>query len=212
MLLRRKGEPVFYKQAAAASTPNGRDRYELSPNRILIRGLASRTLRQICYSCGTVGWKAGAANKSSMSVANHDIVHSRQRPSNRPRNTRQPPRSTIMASIQHVHVKTRDPKQTAQFYVDNFGATMKAEIPGRGFRLDLHGLQLNITGLIASQNHEQHYGIEHIAVDTEDYDGTLARMRQNGVKILEEMPPNNGRRVCFIEAPDGAQMELIEKV
>jgi len=117
-----------------------------------------------------------------------------------------------MASIQHVHVKTRDPKQTAQFYVDNFGATMKAEIPGRGFRLDLHGLQLNITGLIATQKHEQHYGIEHIAVDTEDYEGTLARMRQNGVKILEEMPPNNGRRVCFIEAPDGAQMELIEKV
>ena len=37
-------------------------------------------------------------------------------------------------------------------------------------------------------------------------------MRQNGVRILEEMAPNNGRRVCFIEAPDGAQMELIEKV
>ena len=117
-----------------------------------------------------------------------------------------------MASVQHVHLKTRDPKQTAQFYVDNFGATMKAEIPGRGFRLDLHGLQLNITGLIAAQKHEQHYGIEHIAVDTEDYDGTLARMRKNGVHILEEMPPNNGRRVCFLEAPDGAQMELIEKV
>jgi catechol 2,3-dioxygenase-like lactoylglutathione lyase family enzyme len=114
--------------------------------------------------------------------------------------------------VQHVHLKTRDPKATMQFYVDNFGATLKAEIPGRGFRLDLHGLQLNITTLIASQNHEQHYGIEHIAVDTDDYEGTLARMRGNGVKILEEMPPNNGRRVCFVEAPDGAQMELIEKV
>ncbi len=99
-----------------------------------------------------------------------------------------------MASVQHVHLKTRDPKQTAQFYVDNFGATMKAEIPGRGFRLDLHGLQLNITGLIASQNHEQHYGIEHIAVDTEDYDGTLARMRKNGVRdsrrdAAQQWPP-----------------------
>jgi 4-hydroxyphenylpyruvate dioxygenase-like putative hemolysin len=121
-------------------------------------------------------------------------------------------RSTMAYGVQHVHLKTRDPKQTMQFYVDNFGATLKAEIPGRGFRLDLHGLQLNITTLIASQNHEQHYGIEHIAVDTDNYEGTLARMRQNGVKILEEMPPNNGRRVCFVEAPDGAQMELIEKV
>ena len=115
-------------------------------------------------------------------------------------------------AVQHVHIKTRDPKTTAQFYIDNFAATLKAEIPGRGVRLDLHGLQLNVTTLIPSQSREQHYGIEHIAVDTEDYEGTLARMRQNGVKILEEMPPNNGRRVCFIEAPDGAQMELIEKV
>lgn len=115
--------------------------------------------------------------------------------------------------IQHVHLKTPDPKATMQFYVDNFGATLKAEIPGRGFRLDLHGLQLNITTLIATQNHEQHYGIEHIAVDTDDYSGTLERMRKNGVRILEEQrAPNNGRRVCFIEAPDGAQMELIEKV
>ena len=113
--------------------------------------------------------------------------------------------------IQHLHLKTRDPKETAQFYIDNFGATMKAEIPGRGFRLDLHGLQLNITGLIASQNHEQHYGIEHVALETDDYAGTLAKLRANGVNILEEMA-NNGRHVCFLEAPDGAQMEVIEKV
>jgi catechol 2,3-dioxygenase-like lactoylglutathione lyase family enzyme len=114
-------------------------------------------------------------------------------------------------AVQHVHIKTSDPKQTAQFYIDNFGATLKAEIPGRGVRLDLHGLQLNVTTLIASQSHEQHYGIEHIAVETDDYAGTLAKMKSNGVHILEEMA-NNGRHVCFLEAPDGAQMELIEKV
>ncbi len=55
-------------------------------------------------------------------------------------------------TVQHVHIKTHDPKQTAQFYIDNFGATMKGDIPGRGFRVDLHGVQLNITGLIAVQN------------------------------------------------------------
>jgi catechol 2,3-dioxygenase-like lactoylglutathione lyase family enzyme len=115
-------------------------------------------------------------------------------------------------TVQHVHLKTRDPQQTAQFYVDNFGATLKAEIPGRGLQVDLHGLQLNITTLIASQNHEQHYGIEHMAVQTDDYPATLAQLRANGVRILEELPPNNGRRVCFVEAPDGAQMEVIEKV
>jgi catechol 2,3-dioxygenase-like lactoylglutathione lyase family enzyme len=122
-------------------------------------------------------------------------------------------RGTIMSfAIQHVHVKTKDPKQTMQFYIDNLGATYVAEIPGRGHRLNLHGLTLNITTLISAQNHEQHYGIEHIALDTDDYSGAMTKLRENGVRVLEELPPNNGRRVCFLEAPDGAQIELIEKV
>ena len=113
-------------------------------------------------------------------------------------------------AVQHVHLKTRDPKQTAQFYIDNFGATLKGEIPGRGFRVDLHGLQLNITGLIAVQNHEQHYGIEHMAVVTDDYPGTMAKLRENGVAVLEELKGDKGNRVAFVAATDGAQMEIIE--
>jgi len=117
-------------------------------------------------------------------------------------------------AIQHVQVKTRDPHKTMQFYVDNLGAIYVAEIPGRGHRVNLHGLTLNITTLISTQDHEQHYGIEHIALDTDDYSGTMAKLRENGIRILEELPPNpsNGRRVCFLEAPDGAQIELIEKI
>lgn len=114
--------------------------------------------------------------------------------------------------VHHVHLKTRDPKRTMQFYVDNLGAILIAEVSGRGYRVDLHGLTLNITSLIDSQTREQHYGIEHVAVDTDDYTGTLARLRTNGVRILEELPPTNGRRVCFLEAPDGAQIEVIERV
>jgi catechol 2,3-dioxygenase-like lactoylglutathione lyase family enzyme len=120
-------------------------------------------------------------------------------------------RTAMTFSVQHVHLKTPDPHKTAQFYIDNFGAKLKGDIPGRGVQVDLHGLQLNITTLISVQNHEQHYGIEHVAVDTDDYAGTLATLRRNGVRILEELPPNNGRHVAFVECPDGAQMEVIEK-
>jgi catechol 2,3-dioxygenase-like lactoylglutathione lyase family enzyme len=118
----------------------------------------------------------------------------------------------VAIGVHHVHLKTRDPKSTMQFYVDNLGATLIAEVSGRGYRVDLHGLTLNITSLIDSQTREQHYGIEHVAVDTDDYTGTLARLRANGVRILEELQPSNGRRVCFLEAPDGAQIEVIERV
>jgi predicted enzyme related to lactoylglutathione lyase len=132
----------------------------------------------------------------------------------RPIMGRKPGRTMMSFAVNHVHLKGPDPAATVRFYVENFGATVKSEIPGRGFQLDLHGLQLNVTGLVTAQNHEQHYGIEHIAVNTDDYPGTLAKLKANGVTVLEELPPNpdNGRRVCFLQAPDGAHVEVIEKV
>ena len=115
-------------------------------------------------------------------------------------------------AFNHVHLKTLDVEKTVQYYIENYGATRKAEMPGRGWQLDLHGTQLNITGIITEQNHEQHYGIEHMAVTTDDYPGTLAKLRENGVAVLEELKGSSGNRVAFVAATDGAQMEIIEKI
>jgi predicted enzyme related to lactoylglutathione lyase len=115
-------------------------------------------------------------------------------------------------SFQHVHIKTQDVPKTVQYYIDNFGATVKSQIPGRGTQLDLHGTQLNITTIISEQKHQQHHGIEHMALATDDYAGTLARLRENGVAILEELKGGSGNRVAFVAGTDGSQMEIIEKV
>jgi predicted enzyme related to lactoylglutathione lyase len=115
-------------------------------------------------------------------------------------------------SFQHVHIKTRDVAKTVAYYMENYGATRKTEIVGRGWQLDLHGTQLNITGIITEQNHEQSYGIEHMAVVTDDYPATLAKLRANGVAVLEELKGGNGNRVAFVAGTDGAQMEIIEKI
>ena len=113
--------------------------------------------------------------------------------------------------IGHVHIKTYDPKKTAQFYIENFGATMKNEAPNGNIQLNLHGLQLNVTTIVAAQKRKQMMGIEHIALQTDDYAGAIARLKSNGAHIMLEQVGSNGRHVAFIEAPDGAQMELIEK-
>ena len=89
-------------------------------------------------------------------------------------------------STHHVHIKTRDPKGTMQFYVDNLGATLLGEVAGRGYRVSLNGLQLNITGLIDAQKRQQSYGIEHIAVDTDTYTETLAQLRANVPRFHHE--------------------------
>jgi catechol 2,3-dioxygenase-like lactoylglutathione lyase family enzyme len=112
--------------------------------------------------------------------------------------------------LNHVHLKTQDPKQTAQFYVDNLGATIVSEISDRGYRLDLHGLTINLTTHIADQKRDQRYGMEHIAVNTDVMDGAVSNLKANGAKVLEEMVGGVGIRVCFLEGPDGVKLELIE--
>ena len=85
--------------------------------------------------------------------------------------------------IGHVHIKTYDPKKTAQFYIDNFGATMKNEATNGNIQLNLHGLQLNVTTISAAQNRKQMMGIEHIAVQTDDY--TQAHAPQHDWKTAD---------------------------
>ena len=112
--------------------------------------------------------------------------------------------------LNHVHLKTRDPAQTAKFYVENLGAEMVSEIGTRGYRLNLHGLTLNVTTLIADQSRQQLYGMEHFALSTDDLDGTVAKLKANGAQVLEQMTSETGRRIFFLEGPDGVQLEITE--
>ncbi len=115
--------------------------------------------------------------------------------------------------LEHVHVKTRDPQATARFYIEALGAKLIEAKEGH-FRLDLHGVALNVTDHIATQRRDQRYGLEHFAIQTDDLDGTVARLKSLGGRILEEfsseVPAHEGGRVCFVEGPEGVQFEVIE--
>jgi len=63
----------------------------------------------------------------------------------------------------HVHIKTYDPKKTAQFHIENFGATMKNEASNGNIQLNLHELRLNVTTISSAQNRKQMMGIDRIA-------------------------------------------------
>jgi len=57
--------------------------------------------------------------------------------------------------INHLHLKTPDPRTTADFYVEFAGAKIVSERAGpdgrKTFRLDLHGVPLNITDYLPEQ-------------------------------------------------------------
>ena len=112
--------------------------------------------------------------------------------------------------LNHLHIKTKDPEKTARFYVDTFGAKILSKSPRGGYRLDLLGLDLNVTDFLTDQTREQKYGMEHIAIDTDELDALVEKLKGQGIHILEQTVVSGGRRVCFFEGPDGVQLEFIE--
>ncbi|HYC49059.1 MAG TPA: VOC family protein [Burkholderiales bacterium] len=112
--------------------------------------------------------------------------------------------------LNHLHIKTDSPEKTANFYVETLGAKIVSQNPNGGYRVDLHGLSLNITPFLKQQSREQKYGMEHIAIDTDELDTLVAKLKARGINILEETVVSGGRRVCFFEGPDGVQLEFIE--
>jgi catechol 2,3-dioxygenase-like lactoylglutathione lyase family enzyme len=112
--------------------------------------------------------------------------------------------------MNHVHLKTADPDKTSQFYVDTLGAKIVSKNATGGYRLDLHGLSLNVSRFLDQQKREQKYGMEHIAIDTDELDNLVEKLKGQGIHILEETLVSGGRRVCFFEGPDGVQLEFIE--
>ena len=80
-------------------------------------------------------------------------------------------------------------------------------LPGDGARLEL----------TYNHGHDEPYdlgtGYNHIAMTTEDLDGTLERLAGEGIE--PEKPPytvsEGGSRICFVRDPDGYRVELIEQ-
>ena len=112
--------------------------------------------------------------------------------------------------LNHVHLKTKDPERTTKFYVDTLGAKIVGPAGNGGYRLDLHGLSLNVSKFLDTQKREQKYGMEHIAIDTDELDALVGKLEAQGINILEQTTISGGRRVCFFEGPDGVQLEFIE--
>src|SRR5215510_6209446 len=95
-------------------------------------------------------------------------------------------RVTMALQLNHVHLKTHDPEKTAQFYVETLGAKIVGKAGNNGYRLDLHGLSLNVTTFLESQSREQKYGMEHIAIDTDELDNLVEKLKGQNINILEQ--------------------------
>src|SRR5262244_3675638 len=89
--------------------------------------------------------------------------------------------------INHLHLKTPDPRKTADWYVKYVGAKIVSERKTPSgkttFRLNLHGVELNVTEFLEEQKLGQFYGLEHVAIDTDNFAGEVANIKSAGIRF-----------------------------
>ncbi len=118
----------------------------------------------------------------------------------------------------HVHIKSKDPRASAQWWADMFGAEVLPEVEFRSIlfvpvRLD--GVQITITLPDPEEPTTPaatvpHWGLEHIGIITDDLARDLARFEEQGLPIYERRPGAGGFEIAYVATPDGVCLELMQ--
>ena len=127
-----------------------------------------------------------------------------------------------MADFLHTMVRITDPEQSRAFY-EALGFRFERDMDiVRNGELEatnyFYGIGDQESVLELTFNHDGRTydlgtGYGHIAVGVDDLDGTLSRLKDQGIE--PEKPPysvsEGGSRLCFVRDPDGYRIELIER-
>ena len=125
--------------------------------------------------------------------------------------------------INHIHLKSPDPKATADWWVRAFNFTIVADVVREaGDRFitcqSEDGMRVPISEAMPGQtlapgDSGLREGLEHFGIDSDDLEADIARLEALGATLLDG-PRNNGptMRIAFIEAPDHVRLELIQRL
>ena len=121
----------------------------------------------------------------------------------------------------HTMYRITDPERSRAFYEalgfqqsNDFDIVRDGEVEATNYFFSL-GDQQNVLELTFNhdgRSYELGTGYGHVAVGVDDLDGTLSRLKEQGIE--PERPPysvrEGGPRLCFVQDPDGYRTELIE--
>jgi catechol 2,3-dioxygenase-like lactoylglutathione lyase family enzyme len=132
-------------------------------------------------------------------------------------------------AFDHVHIISENPRAAAEWYVEMFGATIAKDTVARGapqIFVELGGMIILIRGRRPGEEPDPARPVRpytdfssHNAWGTDHfgflYRGDLAalcdRLRAKGVKFPVELKHGvGGSLLCYVAAPDGVSIELME--
>jgi catechol 2,3-dioxygenase-like lactoylglutathione lyase family enzyme len=131
-------------------------------------------------------------------------------------------RSILEYSINHVHIRSLDPKASAAWYEKYFNAKILWEreiMPGTvTISMEVGGpVRLNISSKPAGSSDERsvaelnRLGLEHFGFHVADLKSDLKRLEEADVRVvlpLTQVP--TGAYLAYIEGPDDVLIELVQ--
>ena len=127
-----------------------------------------------------------------------------------------------MAEFLHTMVRITDPERSRAFY-EALGFTFSrdmdivrnGELEATNYFFSLGGAEnvLELTYNHDGRTYELGTAYGHIAIGVEGLDGTLARLKEQGIEPEREpyRVTEGGSRICFVRDPDDYRIELIER-
>jgi lactoylglutathione lyase len=127
-----------------------------------------------------------------------------------------------MPNFLHTMVRITDPERSREFY-EALGFTFahdmdivrngEKEATNYFFSLGDADSVLELTYNHDGRTYDLGTAYGHIAIGVEDLDGTLARLKDQGIEPEREpyRVREGGSRLCFVRDPDEYRIELIER-
>ena len=120
----------------------------------------------------------------------------------------------------HMHLRSRDVKKTAEYYQQMFDAEIMESIQSDGrprTDLDLNGLTIFIAPVAPEAATppaptEPYVGLDHFGLRVDDMDDAVAELKRRGATFTTEPRTiRPGVRIAFVQAPDNVRIELLER-
>ena len=123
-------------------------------------------------------------------------------------------------SYDHIHLRTRDPMGTAQYYQKMFDAKIIESIQSDGqprIDLDINGLTVFIARVapeatLPDSPVDPHLGLDHFGLRVDNMDEAYAELKRRGAEFtVEPRTIRPGVRIAFVRGPDNVRIELLER-
>jgi catechol 2,3-dioxygenase-like lactoylglutathione lyase family enzyme len=119
----------------------------------------------------------------------------------------------------HVHLRTTDPEAMAQWFEKMLGAQVLRSMQEGKPRIDLKLGGANIFIAPVASGDGTHVaptvpyrGLDHFGLSVTGIDAIAADLKAKGVEFTKEPTTvRPGVRICFIRAPEGVSIELLER-